>query len=86
VFVFSEVQSLDVALYAIVSALFTSTAVFLPNYSPEYVKTNNIPPVSACLAFFEAIWHFFANDLGFFVHLDLATLSGTSKLSSCCHM
>jgi len=35
-----------------------STTVFLPNYSSGNIKTNSIQPVSACLAFFEAIWHF----------------------------
>jgi len=45
--------------------------VFLPNYSSGNIKTNSIQPVSA---FFEAIWHFFASGLAFFVHLDLATL------------
>jgi len=49
--------------------------VFFPNYSSGNVKTNSIWPVSACLAFFEAIWHFFTSGLAFFVHLDLATLS-----------
>jgi len=55
-------------------ALFTSTTVFLLNYSSGNIKTNSIQPVSACLAFFEAIWYFFASGLAFFVHLDLATL------------
>jgi len=32
--------------------------VFLPNYSSGNVKTNSIRPVSVCLAFFKAIWHF----------------------------
>jgi len=32
--------------------------VFLPNYSSGNFKTNSIQPVSACLAFFETIWHF----------------------------
>ena len=57
-----------------------STTVFLPNYLSENVTTNSIRPVSACLAFFEAIWHFFTSGLAFLVHLDLATLvriSGT---------
>jgi len=79
-FVFSKVQSLFVALYAKISVLFTSTAVFLPNYSSENVKTNSIRPVSACLAFFEAIWYFFTSGLAFFVHLDLAPLAGTCNL------
>jgi len=51
--------------------------VFLPNYSSGNIKTNSIQPVSACLAFFEAIWQFFASGLTFFVHLDLATLFST---------
>jgi len=55
---FSQVQWFYVALYAIISALFTSTTVFLPNYSSGNIKTNSIPPVSTCLAFIEAIWHF----------------------------
>jgi len=71
---FPKVQQLFVALYAIINALFTSTAVFLPSYSSGNVKTNSIQPVSVCLAFFEAIWHFFTSGLAFFVHLDLATL------------
>jgi len=49
---------LFVALYAIISALFTSTTACLPNYSSGNIKTNSIQPVSACLAIFEAIWHF----------------------------
>jgi len=47
----------------------------LPHYSSGNVKTNTIPLVSACLAFFDAIWHFFRSGLAFFVHLDLETLS-----------
>jgi len=47
---------------------------FLPSYSSENVKTNIIRPVSACLGFFEAIWHFLEVIWHFFVHLDLATL------------
>jgi len=35
-----------------------STAVFLPIYSSGNIKLNSIQPVSACLAFFQAIWHF----------------------------
>jgi len=36
-----------------------STTVFFRNYSSGNVKTpNSIWPVSACLAFFEAIWRF----------------------------
>jgi len=54
-----------------ISALFTSTTMFLTNYSSGNIKTNSIQPVSACLAFFEAIWHFFTSGLAFFVHLDL---------------
>jgi len=42
--------------------------VFLPNYSSGNIKTNSIKPVSACLAVFEAIWHFFTSGLAFFVH------------------
>ena len=60
--------------YAIMSTLFTSTTVFLANYSSGIIKTNNIQPVSACLGFFEMIWHFFTSGLAFFVHLNLATL------------
>jgi len=45
---------LFVALYALISALFMITTVLLPNYS----SGNSIQPISACLAFFEAIWHF----------------------------
>ena len=45
--------------YAITSTLFTSTTVFLANYSSGNIKTNSIQPVSACLACFEMIWHFF---------------------------
>jgi len=56
------------------STLFTSTTVFLANYSSGNIKTNNIQPVSACLAFLEMIWHFFTSGLAFFVHLNLATL------------
>jgi len=52
--------------------------VFLPNYSSGNIETNRIQPVSACLAFFEAIWHLFTSGLAFFVHLDLATLRGTT--------
>jgi len=51
--------------------------VFLPNYSSGNIKTNSIQPISACLAFFEAIWHFFVSGLAFSVHLDLATLDRT---------
>jgi len=65
---------LFVASYAVISNLFTSTTVFLLNYSSGNIKTNSIQPVSVCLAFFEAIWHFFASGLAFIVHLDLATL------------
>jgi len=65
---------LFVALYAIISAFFTSTIVFLPNYSSGNIKTNSIQPISACLAIVEATWHFFVSGLAFFVHLDLATL------------
>jgi len=57
---------LFVALYAIISAFFTSTIVFLPNYSSGNIKTNSIQPISACLAFFEAIWHFFCKWFGIF--------------------
>ena len=32
--------------------------MFLPSYSSGNIKTNKIQPVSACLAFFEVIWHF----------------------------
>jgi len=42
------VQQLFVASYAIISALFMSTTVFLPNYLPGNIKTNSIQPVSAC--------------------------------------
>jgi len=55
--------------------------VFLPNYSSGNIKTNSISPVSACLAFFEAIWHFFTSCLTFFVPLDLATLVVSPALS-----
>jgi len=48
---------LFVTLYAIISA-FPRVPLFLPNYSLGKVKTNNIRPFSACLALFEAIWHF----------------------------
>ena len=48
--------------------------MFLPNYSSGNIKTKRIQPISACLAFFEAIWHFFESGLAFFVHLDLETL------------
>jgi len=61
---------LFVALYAIISALFMSTAVFLPNYSSENVKTSSIRPVSACFSIFEAISNFVTSCLAFFVHLD----------------
>jgi len=71
-----------VALYATISALFTSTAVFMSNYSSGNIKTNSIQHVSACLAFFEAIWHFFASGLAFFVHLDLANLLYTSYIQN----
>jgi len=47
------------------------------------VKTNSILPVSACLAFFKAIWHFFTIGLAFFVHLNLVTLLATSTNSAC---
>jgi len=60
--------------YAIMSTLFTSTTVFLANYSSGNIKANSIQPVSACLAFFEMIWHFFTSRMAFFVHLNLATL------------
>jgi len=56
---------LFVALYAIISAFITSTIVFLPNYSSGNIKTNDIQPISACLAFFEAIWHFFVSGMAF---------------------
>jgi len=56
---------LFIALYGIISALFTSITVFLPNYSSGNIKTNSIQPVSACLAFYEASWHFFASGLAF---------------------
>jgi len=46
---------LFVAFYAVITALFTSTAVFLQNYLSGIIKTNSIQPVSACLAFFDAI-------------------------------
>jgi len=49
---------LFVAFYAVISALFTSTAIFLLNYSSGNIKTNSMQPVSACLPFFEAIWLF----------------------------
>jgi len=77
---------LFVALYAIISALFTGTTVFFPNYSSGYVKTNSIWPVSVCLAFFEAIWHFFTSGLAFIVHLDLAILLAIHLLRyfACC--
>jgi len=65
---------LFVALCTIISAFFTNTIVFLPNYSSGNIKTKRIQPISACLAFFEAIWHFFESGLAFFVHLDLETL------------
>jgi len=42
---------LFVASCAIISALVTSTTVFLPNYLSGDIKTNSIQPVSAC-------WHF----------------------------
>jgi len=32
--------------------------MFLQNYSSGNIETNRIQPVSACLAFFKAIWHF----------------------------
>jgi len=51
-----------------------STTVFLPNYLSGNIKTNSVQPVSTCLKFFEAIWHFFRSGVAFFVHLDLATL------------
>ena len=60
--------------YAIMSTLFTSTTVFLANYSSNNIETNSIQPVSDCLAFFEMISHFFTSGLAFFVHLNLATL------------
>jgi len=63
-----------VALNAIVNAFFTSTIVFLPNYLSGNIKTNSIQPISACLVFSEAIWHFFVSGLAFFVHLNLVTL------------
>jgi len=50
--------------------------VFLPNYSSGNIKTNRIQSVSTCLAFFDAIWHFFTSGLAFFIHLDLATQLG----------
>jgi len=55
-----------VALYAIISALVTSTTVFLPKCLSGDIKINSIQPVSACLAFFEAIWHFLTSCLAFF--------------------
>jgi len=66
-----------------ISALFTSTTVFLPNYSSGNIKTNSIQPVSACLAFFEAMWHFFASGFAVFVHLDLATLVASRRFATC---
>jgi len=45
-------------LWCDISTLFMSTTVFLPNYSSDNTNTNSIQPVSACLAFFDAIWHF----------------------------
>ena len=56
--------------------------MFLPNYSSGNVKTNSLRPNSACLPFFEAIWHFFTSGLAFFVHLGVATLAQT-WLRSC---
>ena len=44
----------------IISALLMSNSMFLPKYSSGNIKTDGIPPVSACLAFF--------------VHLDMAAL------------
>jgi len=55
--------------------MFMSTSVILPNYLSGNIKTKSIRPVSACLAFFEAIWHVFTSGLEFFVHLVLATLT-----------
>ena len=52
--------------YAIMSTLFTSTTVLLANYSSGNIKTNSIQPVSACLAFFEMIWHFLHKWFGIF--------------------
>jgi len=58
-----------VALYDIISALFTSTTVLLPNYSHGNIKINSIRPVSACLTFFEVIWHFCHKWFGIFCWL-----------------
>ena len=44
--------------------------MFLANYSSGNIKTNSIQPVSACLAFFEMIWHFFHKWLGIFCSLE----------------
>jgi len=63
---------------SIISALFTS---FLSNDLSGNIKTSGIQPVSPCLVFFEAIWHFFTSGLAFFVHLDLATLIPTRKIA-----
>ena len=60
--------------YAIMSTLFTSTTVFLANYSSGNIKTNSI-------RLFQLVWHslkwfgiFFTSGLAFFVYLNLATL------------
>jgi len=34
--------------------------------SRQTITINSIQPVSACLPFFEAIWHFFTSGLAFF--------------------
>ena len=52
------------------STLFTSTTVFLANYSSGNIKTNSIQPVSACLAFLEMIWHFFHKWFSIFCSLE----------------
>jgi len=41
---------------------------------------KSIWPVSACLAFFEVIWHLFTSGLAFFVPWDLATLCATTAI------
>jgi len=41
--------------YALFSTLFTSTTVFLPNYSSGNIRTDSIQPV---WHFLQVVWHF----------------------------
>jgi len=50
---------LFVALYAIISALFTSTAVFLPSYSSSnFANTHVVISKPTAFSLFQLVWHF----------------------------